>query len=235
VRSALGIAPVLLAATPALAQHGVEMETGSHIPVPQRARIPDGSRISDVNRSRIAMSEFARCAVDRNRAGVQHALRLPFGDSYDHAVSSLATDECLAGGMMKFKVTLFRGALFTELYRGRDYAQKHGQAWNVSFAKISLDQDPLAHPSQDAAQWRALMSFGYCVVGRDEANARAAILLPTASAPQEAALRALGPSFNTCLPVGTTLTFSKPIIEGVLAEVLYRGAEVPATQTAGAK
>ena len=235
MRTAFGIFLILLGATPVLAQHPVEMETGSHIPVPERARIPDDLHVSNVDRSRLVMSQFARCAVARNPAGVQRALRLPFGDSYEHAVSKLATEECLDSGMMKFKATLFRGALFAELYRSRDYAQKHDQPWKVSFDKISFDQEQLAKPGQEAAQWRLLMIFGNCVVGHDEANARTAIMQPTASALEEAALRALGPSFNACLPVGTTLTFSKPIIEGVLAEVLYRGTEAAVQQTAGVK
>ena len=235
MRVSLGIALALFGASPVFAQRETEIETGSHIPVPAKARISDDSHLADADRGRVVLAEFARCTVASNRAAVERVLRLPLDTKYEHSVTNLARSGCLGNGMMKFSTKLFRGALFTELYRSRDYAQKHGESWNASFEKISLEQNPLTHPSQEALQRLILMDFANCVIGRDGVNARASIMLPTASAPQEAALRALSPSFNACFPAGVSVTFSKPIIEGILAEVLYRGVDAPVQQTAGIK
>lgn len=73
----------------------------------------------------------------------------------------------------------------------------------------------------------ALLYFGGCVVKRDMQDARSVVLLATASKEQNVALKQLIPNLGACLMQGQKIAFSKPIIEGILAEVLYRGTVEP--------
>ncbi len=222
-----GVALTLIcAAASASAQRATEQETGSRIPIPQRARIPDAGTMPQVNRVRIVMAEFARCVVDRKYHQVEQALALPTGQAFNHAVAELATDECLASGEMRFKAVAIRGPLFTELYRRRVAAEKAGRTWGPAVAKVDLAAPAIAL-DQGEQQHLAMMAFGDCVVTRDAEAARRVVLAPTASDAQDRAIAAIAPSLGPCIVQGTTLHFGKQVLEGILAEVLYRGVNAP--------
>ena len=74
----------------------------------------------------------------------------------------------------------------------------------------------------------ALLYLADCVIKRDAQDAGDVVLLPTASKAQEASFKKLIPNLGPCLVQGQKIAFSKPIIEGILAEVLYRGTVEPA-------
>lgn len=218
-------------ATPASAQRATEAETGSLIPIPQRARIPEQGSMKDANRIRITMAQFARCVVDREPRRVEQTLALPFGTPFDHAVVALATSECLDSGQIRFKAVAIRGPLFTELYRRRAIAERSRQAWGPVLAKINFAA-LAATTDASVQQYLGLVAFGDCVVGRDAEAARRVVLAPTASDAQDRTITAITPNLGPCIVQGTTLRFGKQVLEGVLAEVLYRGVDSPAVAAA---
>lgn len=219
---------ILLAgvSTPAVAQRATEMETGSHIGVPRRARIPESGNLNDADRGRIVMAELARCTLDREYKDVEHALAMPAGQNFACAIAGLPTNECLNSGEVRFQAVAIRGPLFTEMYRRRAAEEQAGRSWGPSLQKISL-AEPAGALDDDGKTYLALMAFGDCVMSKDPAAARRVVLAPTASAAEDQEIRAMMPNFSTCLPQGTTLRFGNQVIGGTLAEVLYRGIALP--------
>lgn len=130
---------------PISAQTATETETGSIIPIPRRARIPDGSD-KNIDAARIVAANFARCVVARNPKGVARAIDLPPGPLSSKAMTALATSECLDSGQMTIPQRVMRGALFVELYRVRevrkvDIAARRPLDLNNEFG-LEYQQDP---------------------------------------------------------------------------------------------
>ena len=209
-------------ASPALAQRQVEMDTGSSIPVPRRARISDAPGLSDQVRARKALADFARCTVDRKAQQVAAIAAQPADKLTDTQFFKIADDECLMSGQMRMKPITMRAAIFVELYRRRDQAERRGSSW--SLPAVAFDERaPVDAADAERALQVGLLSFARCVVGRDPKTAKAVVLGPTASKEQDAAFAALAPNLGQCLPSGQNIKLSKPILEGALGEVLYRG------------
>jgi len=169
------------------------------------------------------LSEFARCVADRSPARVTSALSLPISIAYSRAMKNMASDECLSSGMMHFNIQLFRGALFSELWRRRVAAERKGRPWGPVLPPFDVNS-PDEETYAEAQQQRELLSFGDCVVKRDRTDASDILTLPIASREQRDAYRRLIPHLDPCVSQGTQITFSKPILEGALAEALYRGS-----------
>ena len=214
------------AATGSFAQsRAVEIETGSKIPVPKRARVPEGSE-NDTAAARAVMSDFARCAVDRNGRAIEKAFALPISPAYWRAMGGVATDQCLGSGKLRIPQVVMRGAIFTELYR------RYNRSGVRPIAVDGVDLMRLVEKADDAAMMQqALMELAHCIVKSDLGNSISAVIAPTASSAQEVAFKALTPSLGPCLPQGVQFKFSKSVLEGVLAEVLYRGVSTPALTT----
>ena len=209
------------AAPPCLAQkRETEAQSGSNILVPKPAYIPETG--SDIVRARVTIVEFARCVIDRNSRGVERALALPLGDASDVALSRLASDHCLESGTARIPSAVLRGAIFINLYRRFDKKKI------ATIALPALDFTHLESAGSSLDMFElGVLAFGDCVVKRDPALARAVVLAPTASAGQDEAFKDLAPNLGSCLLKGQSLAFSKPVLEGVLAEVLYREAASP--------
>ncbi|MCU6452539.1 hypothetical protein LPN01_00435 [Sphingomonas sp. A2-49] len=216
--------------SPAVAQKQTEMDTGSNIPIPRRARIAEGAGLSDIDRGRIAMAEFARCTVDRQSARVTGIAARPADKIDGPSLARLADDECLSSGELRFKPLLLRGALFVELYRRRNDARARKVAWQMP--AVPFDPVVKTDPADATLSVQmALLAFAQCVVTRDPATASAVVMGPTASKTQNAAFAVLAPKLGSCLYDGQKITLSKLILEGALGEVLYRGT-VPSVTTA---
>ena len=221
MRSFFGIIGILLAASPAAAQRDTELDTGSHIAIPRRARIPDDAK-SDNAAAQIAMAAFARCVIARDQRGVARALGMEIGPDYWKAMGRLATSECLSSGQMKIPQNVMRGAIFAEVYRLYDAKKKA----IVEVRPLDFDNPLLPEYRSNPLRY-ALLAFADCVIKRDMDSARKVVLLPPASREKDDAFRALTPSLGPCLTSGHKITFSKPILEGVIAEVLYRESALP--------
>lgn len=217
--TAMLLAPV---ASPALGQRQVESDTGSAIPVPRRARISDASGLSDQARARKTLAEFARCTVDRKMKQVSAVAARPVDKLNDSHFVKIADDECMSSGEMRMKPMLMRGALFVELYRRRDQAKRRGGSW--SLPAVAFDERAQVDTANGALALEVgLLSFASCVIRHEPETTKAVVLKPAASKEQDAAFAALAPHLGQCLPSGQNIKLSKPILEGALGEVLYRG------------
>jgi hypothetical protein len=217
----------LVLVSPANAQRKTEADTGSSIPIPLRARLPDRPGLSAADRGRIAMAEFARCTVDRREAGVVRMLNLPAEKVLPGSFAGLADDECLASGQMKFRPMLLRGALFVELYRRRNAAMMRQVAWRMPVVRFDANA-PVDPASETPAVEMGLLAFAECVAKRDPVNAKAIVVGPTVSKAQDAAFAAITPNLGPCLFADQKITLGKIYLEGALGEVLYRGSAASA-------
>lgn len=208
----------LFASAHAHAQGSGVAPTAQHIVGASPAEISDKRSLSDMDRGRIAGAEFARCVAKRLPKRVDAALALPTAEAYQGAMAKLATNDCLANGKLRFNGGVLRGALFVELVRERSDAEARGSAWTRPFVPL----DVKAQVERPEIQQAFLLRFADCVVRRSPEAARNVVLLPTASAAQEAALKQLRPDLGPCFPAGMTAKISKAMLEGALAEVLYR-------------
>ena len=184
---------------------------------------PDSVAMPAVERGRYTLNSYGACLVHRNRKGVETTLRIPVGTKASHAAEAkLSVDDCLGSGEMRMDDTLLRGALFRALYR-IDF-------WRNAPALSPQDLDFAAdmEPNSQSASYIALHRYAECIARTDPGDARAVLMSGTASAKERAALSSLSPAFSTCLAKGSQLKFSKAILLGLLAEVLFR-LSAPAT------
>lgn len=228
MRSLLVIILISLWTVPVVAQRQTESETGSHILIPRRARIPDPA-LSAFDRGRIAIDEYARCLIDSKLSRVVQVLALEPGEEYDRAVGKLVIDTCLESGSMKFKSLAIRGPLFAELFRRRLADEARGKSWSASVSPIDLKAlSPAASGMQGLHYW--MMDFGKCAVDQNPSVAKQIVLEHPATKGQDEAISALAPKLSACLSQGSSIKLDKASLQAMLAEVLYRGvvAQVPA-------
>ena len=223
------IGAACVAGAPAHAQREVERTTGSNIPVPKRGRIPDSVSYSEADRGRIAAAGVARCIVDSAPDKVKTALSLPFGKELNKTLAALAAEDCLSTGEVHYSATLFRGALFAELWRRRVAAEAKGQSWGPALDAYDPSLPVAADADPATKQQLGLLWFADCIVKRDRAAANDVVVRPIASKEQAEAYTRLIPNLSPCLLQGQEVKFSKPVLEGVLAAVLYRAPAAPKT------
>jgi hypothetical protein len=121
--------------------------------------------------------------------------------------------------MVPFSV--MRGALFEAAY---DHS--FGKSGPVDFQAVPAIDYLSPYQSQkissDDANMIALAQFGDCVVRGDGSNARKLLKTEPESAAETATISALTPKFAGCIPSGRTITFSRSVARGAIAEGLYR-------------
>lgn len=193
------------------------------------AQIPEGPRANPEDRVRIAMYRYAECVVGNSRARVERYLDTFPGSKVAHKMAnSLAVDECLSSGEMRFSESLFRAGVYDVLYR-RDF-KTNGP---VDFSSVpALDYAAGEAGANDREQSRvALRNIADCTVRNDPKASRALILSMVAGNAEANAFTTVVSSMSPCVMEGSTLTFSKSVFRGVIGETLYR-LSVAARQTA---
>jgi hypothetical protein len=208
-------------------------QTENLFQIPKRAVISDEQRYSVADRGRVAMAQFARCVVDRRSAQLERVLSMSIGPQYEKQLNSLATDQCLGNGKLSFNGSLFRGALFADLWRRRAAADREGQKWGPVFDPINWTTPIAADVATNAKIHLALQLYANCIIKRDRQTASEIVLLPIASKAQNEAYIRLTPNLGSCLPKDQRVKFNKPTLEGILAEALYRSP--PVSVAAGAR
>lgn len=166
--------------------------------------------------------QYAQCTLDVRGERVAQAVSY-FPDSREEmrALQALPANECVKYASSTFSTRLFRGALYTAMYQARfasgapalvavkpDFAEGSGP-------RITSEQQAMVQ----------LRDFADCVVRRDSANAHAAVMGPVGSDAEREAFAALQPTMGACMVRGQNVAFSKPVIVGLLAEVMYREAQ----------
>ncbi len=180
---------------------------------------PANRKMSDSDRARQLTNDFAVCVLKTSPRSVERAVKLPAADSYNE-LEKLATGECLTSGALEIPRQLMRGAAFRALYI-RDY-RKQAPEPRLSAVDylITASRDPY---SQELAR---LNNFGSCVAVANPVAARSLVLANASTLDETAAIDALRPNFADCLPGGTTSKFTKGVLQGLLAEILYREANI---------
>jgi hypothetical protein len=121
---------------------------------------------------------------------------------------------------LQFAPSLIRGAIY-EVYLHEDFDDLPAA---LSFESVSALQYPVAasDASSDASVYTAKMRIGECAVRRNPSSAKSLIDSPIGSDEETAAIKAIIPALSVCTFEGQTLTLSKSIVRGMIAEVLYR-------------
>jgi hypothetical protein len=210
----IALAAVVLAVAPVVAQR--QADTGTRFTIPKPAKIPDNPSLTEAERGRVALSQFAGCLTERSREKVVTALEsLESGQ-----LKKLVTGFCLNSGYLKFDETLLRGALYAELYR-RDFGT----------AEITLSDETIdfgkALPADQQSHVPMLL-FADCVARSDLKNARTFFLSKGGSTVEGKSFDALRPFIGPCVPAGQTVKLTKSSIGAALAHVIYRQATIQA-------
>jgi hypothetical protein len=171
----------------------------------------------------ILMQDYARCAIAAS--GPRQLDRFlsanPLSADGQKYGRLLAPAKCMTyPATMWFGTTLFRSAIYVALYR-RDYAH--------SAALPSADQPQLrfagevrSDKPEDEASYVSLRGFGDCVVRQEPGSARQLVLSEPERQEENVAFAALRKPMSDCLAPKQTLSFSRQMLRGILAEALYK-------------
>ncbi|QNA84294.1 hypothetical protein G4G27_10065 [Sphingomonas sp. So64.6b] len=204
---------MLVAALPAAAQLGMRNSRGHVAP----ARLP-GDGHSEREKARAVMNNFAECL---DRADHKRVIRLlalpPFSSKARQEMKNVSDQGCMVVRELRFDPSLLRGSLFVVLFN-RAAATSEGA---VTVAPIDYSADTVGETSPRAAQYVTMRQFAACVVKKDPANSRAVVASAAGSDSERLAYSNLSPALSDCI-IGDKVKFSKQVVSGLLAEVLYR-------------
>ncbi|HEY6815143.1 MAG TPA: hypothetical protein VI168_06355 [Croceibacterium sp.] len=162
--------------------------------------------ISASAQARDTMNRFAECIVTERTAAVRRALAEPTHGAVTIGLAKLASDDCIMGGELQMGTALFRGAIYRAMYMrdfGADAPLPPGELM------VGASSDPV-------------LVFGDCVATLDPAETRAFVMARPATSVENEAVAKLSASFGRCLAPGNEARFSKTVLQGALAEALYR-------------
>jgi hypothetical protein len=121
-------------------------------------------------------------------------------------LAKLATNDCILSGELQMGRTMFRGSIYRALY-ARDFGAD--AALPASEVRLTTSSDPV-------------LVFGDCVATLDPGETRAFVLARPATSMEDDAVAKLAASFARCLTAGNEARFSKTVLQGALAEALYK-------------
>jgi hypothetical protein len=214
VKRALPIA-VLAVALSAMSPAAAPAQTGTLINN-HPAEIQDGDD-GNQNAARRVTNDYAQCLVRKYGRLTERAVAGPASEKSAKLLSNLASPQCLSSGELRMPQALMRGAVFRALYiRAYGRAAPANQPVVVDFAAELIPGDELSR------RMSALLPVASCVAHGNPDATRAFILAQTAAKAEQAAIEALRPALSACLPAQVTLRFSKAVLQGMLAEAVYR-------------
>ncbi len=186
--------------------------------------------MSESDAARATIIDFARCTVRSHRAVVEHLLtKSPLDKGSQYALGKLADSDCMSPGDLQIPYSLMRGGLYAALYMADyDFAPPVSIITPLDF---TADVGGAATP--EAQQYLWLHQFADCVVRADPQDSRALVLAGVANPSESAMFAALAPHFSGCMVKGQSLTFSKAVLAGLIAEVLYRQTKAASVRRSG--
>lgn len=221
VRQALvslaGVVTVLLAGpTPAYAQLFYYAQEARHLPAADPAA---NKEMSEVDRGRITMINFAGCLIKYDRRAAMSFLTVfPGTPEFRDRAVRLAKPICLKGGALKFNEQHLRGSLFVQLY-----AEKFGQSAPPLRAEpINYVTDIAGQDTAKASAYVASRQFVECVARAAPTESRDVVMARIGSSQDDASFKAITPFLGPCLLAGAEVKLSRPALSGLMAEVLYR-------------
>jgi hypothetical protein len=179
--------------------------------------------------ARKVMDQFAACVLDRRRKLVLQALAMP-SDSPEQnkAFGYLAKTECIASAELRYDGPAFRGSLYKALVR-KQFGRK--EVFPAPAPGASSQTTPEGNVTSFLGE-TGILKFASCVIHKDPANARDAILSTAGSPNEDDAMAALANVYGQCLYEDNTLRFSKSRLIGLLAEAYYRDGNASAETSA---
>ncbi|MCA1749640.1 MAG: hypothetical protein ABR601_04060 [Parasphingopyxis sp.] len=185
--------------------------------------------------ARRVLSDFVECVIARNPRGLVEYLAATPNTPQAHRLGTrlvgggrARASQCLNRGELRFVDSLLRGAVFEMLFR-RDYTGRE----LPRFFDMRLASDTPVVPqdgNEEARRWNALNRFSNCVVRLDTQSARALILSDVNGNEETEAFGALQEDLNRCMYFGSELSFSRPLLRGIIAEALYMHAKAAFAQ-----
>jgi hypothetical protein len=185
---------------------------------PDRASSPDDPRMSRDDKARAAILEFASCIYVTDKRQVLRVLDVAPGSTLTQHVRRTVDGRCLDRGFLQVRPSSLRWAFFVAAYRAGH------RKTPPTVAVAQTDYAPFAKSAvgQDAGRYLALARFGDCVVRNNVDGAHQLVMATPASAREEFAFGALRPSLSACVDSGSSVSLTKEIVQGVVAEALYR-------------
>lgn len=177
-----------------------------------------------------ALRRFAGCLVSgadatRDRRDLTAFLATsPEDEAVNARAVRIAKPNCVYGSgadstLLRFQPGLLRGAIFRELYLELD---------GKSPAPVTRE-DIASAWSSASGSFAANQRFGGCIVEADQHAADSFVRARVSSVEQQASLRDVMARMSGCLTQGLTLQMSRVVLDGVLAEALYRKVSAPHT------
>lgn len=192
------------------------------------ARLPDPripswevSNFEEANSSVWALYRLAVCVRDKRAPASEAFLRTSPGSPEETAALPLVPqpgqDECLTrtNRLSIRNRNLMRGAVAEAFYNGAG-ARPRSPAALPEAVEAAMPQGNAISPEQ-----RVGRVVGACSVRRSPMLAHTAMQFNPGGIGEFRALKALGPTFLSCLPAGTSLRVSRLSIRASLAEALY--------------
>ena len=220
------IALAVFAISPSAA--GPTASQGESVLAPRSADLSNRN-ISDAEQARQITNDFATCMLKRTPRAVERAAALQSAKESYGALSKLASSECLGSVNLKMPMSLLRGATYRALYI-REYRNAEPKV-----ASSPINYMTEAGQDEFLQKLARLNSFGSCVARANPEASRKLVLATVATEEEKAAIDALRPHLADCLPGGTSVKFSKASLQGLIAEVLFREAEIPVSAARGNK
>lgn len=194
-------------------------DTGTRVNRYPKAYESNDIALSDRDRSRQTMLDYARCLIRSNGVRVRAFVAdFPETLKYQQRAKQMSTDACIGDGILGFNPGILRASLYTALYIdgfGRAAGPLAGEP-------IDYRHDAAGQDADAANRYVVMRRFAECVVRADPAAARETVVAPIGSGREDAAYAALAPHLGPCLPQGSNIRFGRTALSGLLAEVLYR-------------
>lgn len=182
--------------------------------IPDPAAALSTRDISPAAQARDSMNRYAECIVRTHASAVREALSETSEAAVTTALARLADRDCLLTGELQMGTSLFRGALYRALYL-RDF----GADADLPPTDFALESSP-----------NPLLEFGNCVAVLDPAQTRAFVVARPATSAETDAVTKLAASFGRCMAPGNQAQFSKTVLQGALAEALYKRSAAAAAR-----
>ncbi|MDQ2877963.1 MAG: hypothetical protein M3R41_02645 [Pseudomonadota bacterium] len=213
----LMIAAVAPSCVEAQSQPGASPHTGSLIAAPPAASV-NGTTKTDARRAALA---FSQCVLKRMPLIGAGILTDPVGtEQYTTLVSKAASSECLEGGVILHMPQILMRAAFFEAAYIQQFRTGPVELKDSPIVDYRAGYSDSLNPY--VANTIALAQFGDCVVRAGTSDARAMVLNLPGSYSENRAVAALIPKLAPCVPAGSKVEFSKPVLRGAIAEAIYR-------------
>jgi hypothetical protein len=185
---------------------------------PDRASAPDDPKMSRDDKARAAILVFASCIYANDKRQALRVLDIAPGAKLTQQARRAADGRCLDRGFLEVRPSSLRWAFFVAAYK----ADHRTRAPQAAVAQVDYTRFAANAVAQDAGRYLALSRFGDCVARNNLAAAHEIAIAAPASAREDRAIAGIGPSLSACIDSGSSVSLTKEIVQGVVAEALYR-------------